>query len=170
MVWSIHAVNFEYHSLVHRSRRLSMVCIILYIISQFSDMVEGHTGRGRIWTVMRGDGRRLLPFRFEESQLRWRWNVHRQSQQLPRQPESLLHRSRKLSSRSSFSSLIFLFSFSHSFAFCEQVKETANSSEWDFKDSATMQLSDASSDCRVRRFNKGKNTYTLKKRFVTRDG
>ena len=51
MVWSIHAVNFEYHSLVHRSRRLSMVCIILYIISQFSDMVEGHTGRGRIWTV-----------------------------------------------------------------------------------------------------------------------
>jgi hypothetical protein len=87
-----------------------MVCIILYTISQFSDMVEGHTGRGRIWAVMRGDGRRLLPFRFEESQLRRRWNVYRQSQQLPRQPESLLHRSRKLSSRSSFSYLPLFFS------------------------------------------------------------
>nr|CAH0104353.1 unnamed protein product [Daphnia galeata] len=52
------------------------------------------------------------------------------------------------------SSSLLLFSFSHSLAFCEQVKETANSSEWDFKDSATMQHSDASSDCRVRRFNK----------------
>ena len=55
------------------------------------------------------------------------------------------------------SSSLLLFSFSHSLAFCEQVKETVNSSEWDFKDSATMQHSDASSDCRVRRFNKGKN-------------
>ena len=114
-LWLCPSINAPSSSLpkkkgkIKNRKRLSMVCIILYTISQCSDMVEGHTGRGRIWTVMRGDGRRLLPFRFEESQLRWRWNVHRQSQQLPRQPESLLHRSRKLSSRSSFSySLIFL--------------------------------------------------------------
>lgn len=66
-----------------------------------SDMVERHSGCGRIWTFVHRNGRWLVPFRAEESQLRRWWNVHRQSQQLPRQPKSLLHRARKfISSRS----------------------------------------------------------------------